>query len=108
MRRAYLYGVFDLRIARKHPGMPSANPWRFLSLVNPLSRPLLLGAVFAPTLALPLARLVIATALAVDRMGLERLAIAGATLAYGIEYFRGVRTEAGSLGKALSARGGTT
>ena len=35
----------------------------------------------------------------------ERVAIAGATLTYGLEYFRGVREEAGSLGNALKELG---
>ena len=36
-----------------------------------------------------------------DRLSLERVAIAATTLAYGIEYFRGVREDAGSLKSAL-------
>jgi hypothetical protein len=59
------------------------------------------GAVAFPRLAFLAARTVMGVALLVDRLGNERHAIAGTTLAYGIEYFRGVRQEAGSLGAAL-------
>ena len=101
MQRAYLYGVFDRRIARKHPEVASADPHRFFSLVHPLSRPFLVTAAVAPALGYVLARVAILASLGVDRLGLERLGIAGATLAYGIEYFRGVRAEAGSARATL-------
>ncbi len=98
LRRALAYGVFDLRIARKHPDWPEADPWRFWFEVSPLSRPLLLLSATAPAPMKKVARAVMATAMTVDRAGLERLALAGATLCYGMEYFRGVRDEAGLLG----------
>ena len=101
MRRAFEYGVWDLRIARKHPDLATANPWRFLFRVNPISRPLLLLSAVAPFLTRPLARVAMRVALAVDRLGSERLALAGATFVYGLEYFRGVRAEAGSLAEAI-------
>ncbi|HEY2944446.1 MAG TPA: exopolysaccharide biosynthesis glycosyltransferase EpsD [Vicinamibacteria bacterium] len=97
MRRAFEYGVWDLRIGRKHPDLAAASPWRFLFRVSPISRPVLLASVAVPVLAQPLARLAMGTALALDRIGSERLALAGATFVYGLEYFRGVRAEAGSL-----------
>jgi glycosyltransferase involved in cell wall biosynthesis len=101
MRRAFEYGVWDLRIGRKHPDLASANPWRFLFRVSPISRPLMLMSVITPFLTRPLAGLAMAVALAVDRLGAERLALAGATFVYGLEYFRGVRAEAGSLAEAI-------
>ncbi len=97
MRRAFEYGVWDLRIARKHPDLAEASPWRFLSRVSPVSRPWLLASAAAPPLGWLLAWPAMAVALGVDRLGAERLAYAGATFAYGLEYFRGVRAEAGSL-----------
>lgn len=102
MRRAFEYGVWDLRIGRKHPDLAAASPWRFLFRVSPISRPLLLMSVATPSLTRPLARLAMAVALAADRLGWERLALAGATFVYGLEYFRGVRAEAGSFAKAVA------
>jgi hypothetical protein len=102
IHRAFLYGIYDVRIARKHPDLPEADPWRFLALVNPLSRPLLLAAALVPAVGWLLARVALAASLVVDRLGAERSAIAGTTLAYGAEYFRGVRREAGSLGTAVA------
>jgi len=102
MRRAFEYGVWDLRISRKHADVASASPWRFLFMVSPISRPLLLVSVLVPFLTRPLARVGARVALAVDRLGSERLALAGATFVYGLEYFRGVRGEAGSLAGAIA------
>ena len=48
-----------------------------------------------------LARFTMASAEAMARLGFEKLALRGATLTYGIQYFRGVREEAGSLRAAL-------
>ena len=104
MRRAFEYGVWDLRISRKHPDVAAASPWRFLFRVSPLSRPLLLASVLVPTLARPLARVAARVALALDRWGWERVALAGATFVYGLEYFRGVRAEAGSRAAAVADR----
>lgn len=102
MRRAFQYGVWDLRIARKHPDVLSASPWRFVFRVSPISRPVLLAMVVVPCAAAPLARLAIAVALAGDRLGSERLGLAGATFVYGLQYFRGLRAEAGSLTAAIA------
>lgn len=102
MRRAFEYGLWDLRISRKHPDVAAASPWRFLFEVSPISRPLLLASVLAPSVTQPLARLAARVALAVDRPGWERLALAGATFVYGLEYFRGVRAEAGSRAAAIA------
>jgi len=101
MRRAFEYGRWDLRIARKHPEVAGASPWRFLFRVSPISRPLLVASVVAPLLTRPLAHLAMAAAVAFDRIGWERVALAGATFVYGLEYFRGVGAEAGSLRGAI-------
>jgi GT2 family glycosyltransferase len=97
LKRNFLYGIYDTRIAKKHPDVPRANPWHFLSLVSPLSRPVLLSVVAVPQLGRPLATAVLKAAHACEGAGFERAAIAGATLCYGIEYFHGVREELGSL-----------
>ncbi len=101
LRRSFNYGVYDLRIAKKHPESEVADPWRFFFVVSPLSRPFLAGAVLAPDTAVVASRLAMRVATLADRLGLDRAALAGTTLCYGIEYFRGVRREAGSLGAAL-------
>ncbi len=101
MHRAFLYGVNDLRIARKHPDAPWVSPWRFLFLVSPLSRPLLLATLLTPSLGRALARIAMVAARAVDRLGAERVAIAGATLVYGLLYFSGVRQEEGTFGATM-------
>jgi glycosyltransferase involved in cell wall biosynthesis len=103
MRRNYNYGVYDSRIHHKHPDRLDADPWHFLFLVNPVSRAVLMTSVTAPPLGKFLSRAAYKTAETVGALHprLERLAIAGATLSYGLEYFRGVREEAGSLRKSL-------
>jgi GT2 family glycosyltransferase len=96
-QRNYRYGFVDTRIAHKHPDVEMIDPWRYLFEVNPISRPLLLAAAFAPSAGLSLARAAMRVAEGVDRLGLTRLAIAGATLAYGLDYFRGVHDASGSI-----------
>lgn len=110
MRRNYNYGVYDSRISHKHPDRLDADPWHFLFLVNPVSRGLLLTAVAAPPVGRLLSRAAYKAAETVDKVrdvhpAFERAAIAGATLTYGLEYFRGVREEAGSLTNALKDLG---
>ena len=110
MRRNYNYGVFDSRIHHKHPDRLDVDPWHFLFLVNPISRGLLLTAVAAPPVGKLLSKAAYKAAETVDKArslhpAFERVAIAGATLTYGLEYFRGVREEAGSLGSALKDLG---
>ncbi len=103
LRRARLYGIYDSRIAKKHAALAYVDPWRFLFDVNPLSRPLLVLAVVAPTLGGYVSKAAMKTSEALDARGLEGPAIRGTTLVYGLEYFLGVRSEAGSLRE--SARG---
>lgn len=97
LERGVRYGRFDLRIAHKHDGVAAAHPLRFLGLVNPLSRPLLAATMLAPELTRPLAELAILAASAFDKAGAERIAISGTTLVYGLQYFRGVALELGSV-----------
>lgn len=102
LRRAYLYGRFDTRIGRMHPDVDNTNPWRFWSLVHPLSRPLLAMAILLPSLGRVVARVVYAVASLADRLGMAGGAVHLTALTYGLEYFRGVREEWGSL-RALRA-----
>jgi GT2 family glycosyltransferase len=101
MRRNLLYGIYDLRIARMHADVEDADPWRYIFLINPVSRVLVALTLLAPAVGARLSRSAIRLAMTLDAMGAERAAIGGATLCYGLEYFRGVRQEAGSLGAAL-------
>lgn len=103
MRRAFLYGVYDLRISRKHPQDPRDDPWHYMLLVNPISRPLLLSAVAAPAWGEALASTAVRTAELCDQLGFEKVAIHGATLVFGLQYFRGVRAEYASALSALRA-----
>lgn len=96
MRRSEAYGQSDARIADKHPELPAASPWRFLPLLHPISRPIMHLALRAPSLMAPVARLAMRAAQGCAALGLERVAIAGATFVYGVQYYRGVRAWHGS------------
>lgn len=96
LKRAHDYGTFDSRIAKRHPDAPHANPWRFLFELHPLARPFLASAVLFPYLTCPLSTVVLVAAKLVDRLGLSYLAFDLITVVYTMEYFRGVRREAGS------------
>jgi glycosyltransferase involved in cell wall biosynthesis len=91
MKRSYRYGQADARIADKHPTLLAANPWRFLDLLNPVSRPCMYLAARTPWLMRPVAWAALAAAHAAAAVGAERVAIAGMTFVYGIQYYRGVR-----------------
>jgi len=104
MLRNFRYGIYDSRIHHKHPEVVDADPWHFFFLVNPVSRALLLVSASAPSVGKTLSRAAYAVAEQLDARRelhpvLGRAAVAGATLSYGLEYFRGVREEAGSLPK---------
>lgn len=95
LRRAYLYGRFDHKIASMHPAA-DAHPWRYWSVINPLGRPIVLIALLWPWLGSLMARVALAVAGQIDRLA-PSAAITLAALAYGVEYFRGLREECGSL-----------
>lgn len=101
MNRSYRYGRVDLRISRKHPQMRHANPWRYASIVTPLSGPFLGLALAAPGLARLVSRAVMGVATSLDAIGVEHAALAGTDLAFGMEYTRGLHDEAGGLAAAL-------
>jgi len=96
MERAYRDGVYQTKLAKKHPDMPESSPWRFLPDLNPISRPFMTLALNAPRAAKLVANAAATTASALDRVGLEPVAIAGMTFVYGVQYYRGVREETGS------------
>lgn len=95
--RAFRYGIFDSRISEKHPEAPHASPWRFLFNINPLARPLLVSALCLPRLTKPVSQAAMEVTRKLDKLGFERAAFAGATVVYSMEYYRGVRSEAGNL-----------
>ncbi len=101
MRRSAAYGAADARVSAKHGGRPETDPWRFLFAVSAVSRPLLLLAAVAPAAARPLAWAAVGVARALGVVGAERAALAGVTLAYGLQYYAGVRAHAGGRRAAL-------
>jgi glycosyltransferase involved in cell wall biosynthesis len=102
IRRAFRYGACDLRIAHKHPDAEYANPWRYLWVVHPFSRPLLFASVLFPRLMYWVARGVMQAAYGLDRLHAQRFAIAATTVVYGIHYFRGVRHQERSVRAAIA------
>ena len=98
LARSELDGRSWVQLARKHPAVVEANPWRHLGSANVLARPLFAAAVAVPLLAPPLARALVGGAMVADQLGLEELAIRATTVAYGVQYFVGVRRETGGLG----------
>jgi serine acetyltransferase/GT2 family glycosyltransferase len=97
MERAYRDGVYQAKVSRKHPDHPESSPWRHLPNLNPVSRPFMALSLAAPAATSFIAGAAIRTAAAFDKVGLEPVAIAGATFVYGIQYYRGVRQETGGI-----------
>lgn len=97
MRRAYLYGRYDHRIAAMHPEVPHAHPWRFWALIHPASRPVVAVSLVLPRVGGLLSRVAYAAGAAADRVGLDRIAVTLTALAYALQYFRGLRDECGSF-----------
>jgi len=100
LKRAHRYGVFDSRVADKHPDVPQVDPWRMLYQMNPLARPLLFSAVLAPEATRPVTQALMSAAQLADRFRGQRAAFMATSVAYTMEYLRGARTEAGSLREA--------
>jgi GT2 family glycosyltransferase len=100
--RAFLHGKLEPGIARKHPTLPHADPWRFAFSLPLVGRLLCLPSIVTPNLGEKVATLVYRAAEGADRLGFERAAMRGTGLVFGMEYFRGLREEAGSLGGAVA------
>src|SRR4051812_43469552 len=98
MARAHRDGVYQAKVSRKHPDHPESSPWRHLPNLNPVSRPFMALSLAARAATSFIAGAAIRTAAAFDKVGLEPVAIAGATFVYGIQYYRGVRQETGGIG----------
>ena len=95
--RAFLHGKLEPRIARKHPTMAHADPWRYVFTLPLTGRLLCLPSVIAPPLGEKLASLAYKAAEGADKLGLEGIAMRATGLVFGMEYFRGMREDAGSL-----------
>jgi hypothetical protein len=80
-----------------------ADPWRLLFKLRAPAWPLLGAVVVAPNATRAVSRALLAATHAVDALGLARVAYAGSAVAYSMEYFRGVRDEAGSLWATVDA-----
>jgi serine acetyltransferase/GT2 family glycosyltransferase len=100
--RAKKYGIFDTRISKKHPDALNANPWRYLHELPPLARPWLVLSVLSPAVGERVAAVTLRCAAALDRRGRERAALRAVTLAFGVDYARGLREEAGTTMQALT------
>jgi glycosyltransferase involved in cell wall biosynthesis len=101
LKRAYNYGIYDLRIHHKHPEIELANPWRFLFLVSPVSRPALLLTTVVPRFGTALAPKLMGFADWLDKKGHTTHALRATTLVYGLQYFSGMREEAGPISQSL-------
>ncbi|MBN2715710.1 MAG: glycosyltransferase [Deltaproteobacteria bacterium] len=101
LNRSFNYGIYDSRIGKKHHDFSDANPWSFIFKVNPMSRVPLMMTVAAPSVAKNWSAWTLSIAEQIDKLGAEKAAIAITTLAYGLNYFRGVREEAGSLKQSI-------
>ena len=101
-RRARTYGACDSRIARKHPEVLHANPWRYFDELSPASRPWLALGVALPEVGAGVASAVLHAAAVLDRACIEQPALRATTLAFGLEYARGLREEVGALDAAVS------
>ncbi|MDO8834352.1 MAG: glycosyltransferase [Vicinamibacterales bacterium] len=97
LRRAYLYGRFDRRIAALHLDVPSAHPWRFWALIHPWSRPIVAVSLVWPGGGRVLALAAFVLARAADAVRVERVALTLTAFAYALTYFAGLRDECGSF-----------
>jgi GT2 family glycosyltransferase len=104
IRRAYRYGICDLRIARMHPALAHADPWRFWYVHPPLARPLLWLALAAPWLSKAIAVGSMYMAVAIDALGASRPALKICGVVFAMEYFRGIGAECGGLRNARRSR----
>jgi GT2 family glycosyltransferase len=95
--RAYLHGRLETRIARMHPTLAYADPMRYAFTLPLAGRVFCLAGMALPTLGERFAGAVFTAAEAADALGLERAALRATGLVYGMDYFRGMRAEAGSL-----------
>ena len=95
--RNYRYGMHHLRIARQHAWAAHADPWRFVFSLPKLGLPFVAVSVLTPGFSRRVSGAMFRTAMIADELGMEKLALRGAGVVFGMEYFRGVRMESGSV-----------
>ncbi|HEY4014185.1 MAG TPA: glycosyltransferase [Polyangiaceae bacterium] len=103
LRRNHNYGIYDSRLAIKHDWAAHADPWRYCFQLPKAGLPFVATSLVSPGLSKIVSGVVWKTATAMDRLGMEKLALRGAGVVFGMEYFRGVREEAGSLRRTIGA-----
>jgi GT2 family glycosyltransferase len=104
-RRVYMHGRLETLIAQRHPTNAAADPWRYAFSLPLAGRLLCAWSLIAPAFSERLAGWVFRAAVQVDALGLEHVAMRGVGLSFGLDYFRGMRDEAGSLAEALRSFG---
>lgn len=97
MGRAHMHGLLEPRIAERFESMVHADPWRFAFSLPAVGRLMCLPSVLSPPVGKVLARAIYRTAEAADSFGLERVALRATGLVFGMEYFRGITEQAGSM-----------
>lgn len=100
-RRSALYGELDLKISEKHPTRPDVSPWAFLGHLPKVAVPIVILAAQSPPLGRVIAGCGYRVGLWADARGKNAIAIMGASLCYGCDYFSGVGT---ALRRANGAR----
>lgn len=100
-RRMFRYGAQEVIMARKHPGLWYADPWRLFFANAAAKRPFVSAAILSATLGRLLCFLVHRAAVTADRLGKERAAIQATSLLFDLEFFGGVRRESRGLAGAL-------
>lgn len=103
-KRSEEWARADLQIARRHPNVADVHPWRFWSLIDRRARPLVALGMMLPTLGRLFGSMFYALARVAERRGREGQALQLTTLTYALDYFRGLRLEAGSLRALRAAR----
>lgn len=103
-RRSVEWARADLQIAARHPGVADVHPWRFWSLIDRRSRPVVSIALALPTLGRLMGAATYAMARTADLLGRTGLALRLTTLTYALDYFRGLRLAAGGLRAARRLR----
>lgn len=91
IRRAELYGAYDLRMALLYPDREDLHPQLVLQSPSPIKRRLAQMVWRWPSLPLFANPLLIRTAVALHRMGLTFLALPCCSVLYTINYVRGYR-----------------
>jgi serine acetyltransferase/GT2 family glycosyltransferase len=101
LARGVTDGRYWARVGHKHRDAPSAAPWHWLAVANPIARPLLAASALSPKAAGVTARVGLACAKAAAGTGMEQLAMSGASFVWAVQMFRGVGEEEGTAAAAL-------